>query len=80
MSLQSSHRPLRRVEASAYLFQKHGIERAPSTLAKLACVGGGPVFRLAGRWPLYAPADLDAWAASITTGPRASTSDQGEAA
>jgi hypothetical protein len=31
-------------------------------LAKLACVGGGPLFYKMGKWPLYDPADLDAWA------------------
>ena len=36
-----------------------------TTLAKLACVGGGPCFRKAGRWPLYSPADLDAWARDL---------------
>ena len=33
---------LRRAEASAYLKEKHGIDRAPTTLAKYAVVGGGP--------------------------------------
>ena len=68
-------RPLRRVEAAAYLFEKHGIRRAPATLAKLAVIGGGPVFRRAGRVPLYSPADLDEFAASITSAPVRSTSE-----
>ena len=58
-------RLLRRVEASTYLLETHGVRRAVSTLAKLACVGGGPRFRIAGRTPLYAPDDLDAYAESI---------------
>jgi hypothetical protein len=58
-------RPLRRTEASAYLLEHHGINRTPATLAKLAVTGGGPPFHKANRIPLYYPADLDWWAASI---------------
>ena len=54
---------LRRREASQYLAEIHGIELAPVTLAKLACIGGGPSFHKAGRWPLYPTAELDRWAA-----------------
>ena len=68
-------RPLRRAEAAAYLLEKHGIQRKPATLAKLAVIGGGPVFRRAGRVPLYSPADLDEFAASITSEPVRSTSE-----
>ena len=53
---------LRRREASEYLAFAHGITFAPTTLAKLACVGGGPSFHKAGRWPLYPIAELDRWA------------------
>ncbi len=70
-------RPLRRAEASNYLAQRHGIVRAPSTLAKLAVIGGGPKFYSAGRFPLYPPGELDAWAAAISGPLRASTSDGG---
>ena len=59
------NRRLRRAEASTYLLENHGIRRAVGTLAKLAVVGGGPRFRVAGRTPLYEPDDLDAWAESI---------------
>lgn len=34
-------RRLRRSAASEYLKEKWGIERKPTTLAKLACIGGG---------------------------------------
>jgi hypothetical protein len=54
---------LRRKEASAYLRNKYGLTREPSTLAKLAVVGGPP-FRLLNRIPRYTPADLDEWVAS----------------
>ena len=66
---------LRRIGASVYLKQRWGIERAPATLAKLACVGGGPKFYRAGRWPMYDAADLDLWRENFSAAwwlPRAS--------
>jgi hypothetical protein len=71
----NGNRLLRRKAASEYLHQTHGLERAPSTLAKLAVSGGGPVFRHIGRVPLYAPSDLDAWVASKLGPRRHSTSE-----
>ena len=53
---------LRRWEASRHLLDRHGIEMAVATLAKLACIGGGPPFQKAGRVPLYPVALLDEWA------------------
>jgi hypothetical protein len=67
-------RLMRRNAASEYLLDTWGIERAPSTLAKLACLGGGPRYRKAGRWPLYDPADLDLWARDLLGEPLRSTS------
>jgi hypothetical protein len=69
------HRPLRRTEASTYLLDRHGISRTPATLAKLAVTGGGPPFRKANRIPIYSQADLDQWAASITSPKIRSTSE-----
>ena len=69
------HRFLRRKEASAYLRKKYGLDRAPSTLAKLAVIGGGPVFRRINRIPLYSISDLDDWVISNLSGPMRSTSD-----
>ena len=66
---------LRRKAASDYLRETHGLERAPSTLAKLAVIGGGPIFRRAGRIPLYSPDDLDCWAESLLSAPMRSTSE-----
>ena len=66
---------LRRDEASSYLLERHGIERKPATLAKLASIGGGPLFQKAGRFPLYSPTDLDAWAMSLLSEPVRSTSE-----
>ena len=67
---------LDRRQAAQFLTDR-GYRTAPATLAKLACVGGGPVFRSFGRKPLYQPADLLAWAHGRTTGVRRSTSDPG---
>jgi len=65
---------LRRKEASLYLLQRYG-HGSYRTLAKLATVGGGPLFRRFGRIVVYTPADLDKWAMSRLTGPMTSTSD-----
>lgn len=73
-------RPLRRSEAAAYVTSTHGMPCSPHTLAKLAVIGGGPVFRKAGPFPLYDRADLDAWVRG-KLGPRVrSTSEMREAA
>jgi hypothetical protein len=66
---------LRRRAASDYLHDTHGLDRAPSTLAKLAVVGGGPPFRRIGRVPLYSTDDLDQWVGSKLSEPMRSTSD-----
>jgi hypothetical protein len=68
---------LRRKAASTYLKETHGIERAPSTLAKLAVIGGGPPFRRLNRAALYDPVDLDQWVASKLSPLVRSTSDNG---
>jgi hypothetical protein len=67
---------LDRRQAAAFLTAR-GYRTAPATLAKLACIGGGPTFESFGRKPLYREADLLAWARAKTTGPRRSTSDPG---
>ncbi len=69
------NRRLRRSEAATYLLETHGIRRAVGTLAKLAVVGGGPRFRVAGRTPLYSADDLDSWADSILSPLVRSTSE-----
>ena len=68
---------LRRCEASTYLEQKHGLTVAVATLAKYASVGGGPAFKLFGRFPLYEPATLDNWVTSKLGKARNSTSEAG---
>ena len=66
---------LRRVEASQYLLEKHGLSRKPTTLAKMATCGGGPRFRHDGRAVLYDVADLDEYARASLSEPVASTSE-----
>jgi hypothetical protein len=70
-----TQRLLRRKAASKYLDETHSIQRAPGTLAKLATIGGGPLFRRAGRFPVYSTDDLDQWVASLLSKPMRSTSD-----
>jgi hypothetical protein len=65
----------RRKASSQYLFEVWGLNYAPSTLAKLAVLGGGPPFRRAGRTPLYAKNDLDEWVASKLSPAIRSTSE-----
>lgn len=67
---------LRRREVPQYLAERYGITIARSTLDKLASIGGGPAFSYFGRIPGYAPADLDAWAASKMSPPCRSTADR----
>jgi hypothetical protein len=67
---------LGRKEAAQFLTER-GYRTAPATLAKLACIGGGPPFQSFGRRPLYREGDLLDWAQGRTTGLRRSTSDPG---
>ena len=68
-------RLLRREEASAYLLETWDLSRTPKTLSKMACVGGGPPFRKATRFPYYSTDDLDEWARSLL-GPRVSSTSE----
>ena len=70
---------LDRRQAAAFLTER-GYRTAPATLAKLACIGGGPIFESFGRRPLYRETDLLAWAQARTTAPRLSTTDPGTGA
>ena len=64
----------RRVAAAEYI-SRHYFPIAYRTLSKIACVrSDGPPYRLAGRVPLYAKSDLDAWAQTKITPARTSTS------
>lgn len=69
---------LRRKAAGEYLKAKYGFG-SQATLAKLACLGGGPTFRKAGPAALYEPAALDEWALAKISAPKRSTSHEGTA-
>lgn len=65
---------LRRKAAGEYLKSRYGFG-SERTLAKLACVGGGPLFHKAANAAIYKPEDLDAWALAKIGAPQRSTSD-----
>ncbi len=69
-----AHNYLRRIPAAEYVHARYGFCTA-GTLAKLAVTGGGPRFRKIGKWPVYTPEDLDAWAQSKISQPVSSTSE-----
>src|SRR5262245_52051817 len=64
---------LNRDAQSRYLKEKWGIKRAKRTLAKQACLGGGPKLFYVGRIPVSTPEYLDEYAESLLTGPFEST-------
>lgn len=68
---------LRRSQAADYLRERYGFGTT-ETLAKLACVGGGPRFRKLGRFPVYTAEDLEAWAVSRLSEPVSSTTEFAE--
>jgi hypothetical protein len=65
---------LRRDKAAQHVRDTWGLPCSTRWLAKLAVVGGGPIYRKAGRTPIYAPADLDAWAQARIGAPQKSSS------
>jgi hypothetical protein len=67
---------LRRNQAAAYVRDQWNFPCSSKTLAKLAVVGGGPVYRLAGRFPMYDTNDLDEWCRSRLGPKRRSTSER----
>jgi hypothetical protein len=46
---------LRRVDAARHVREAWGLPCSPRWLAKLAVTGGGPIYRKAGRTPIYSP-------------------------
>jgi hypothetical protein len=66
---------LRRSDAAAYVTEQYGFPCSRQWLAKLAVIGGGPVFRKAGRYPVYEPSELDRWAEARIGPPQRSTSE-----
>ena len=73
----SSPKYLRRKPAAQYLREHWGLPCSPNTLAKLAVIGGGPIYRRAGRIPLYAIEDLDRYVEQKIGKQHRSTSDYG---
>jgi hypothetical protein len=70
---------LRRAQAAEYVTSRYGFPCSRQWLAKLAVIGGGPVFRKAGRYPVYEPSELDRWAEARIGPPQRSTSEVGPA-
>jgi hypothetical protein len=68
---------LRRADAARYFSTRYGFPCSKAWMAKLACIGGGPEFLLAGKFPVYPVESLDAWAQARLSTPRRSTSDVG---
>lgn len=75
---ENTNRFLRRADAATYVTEHYGFPCSRQWLAKLAVIGGGPTFRKAGRFPIYKPADLDAWAQARIGPAQTSTVDAGE--
>lgn len=71
---QANQKFLRRTDAATYVRAIWGIPCSSRWLAKLAVTGGGPLYRKAGRFPIYAPEDLDMWAQARIGAPRRSSS------
>jgi hypothetical protein len=72
--MSHTSRYLRRSAAADYVREVWGLPCSTKWLAKLAVVGGGPVYRKAGRFPIYTCEDLDVWAQARIGAPRRSTS------
>ena len=65
-----------RKAAARYLTDERGLPTSPNTLQKLACVGGGPIYRIFGNKAVYTDPDLDSYAEGKLSAPRRSTSDR----
>jgi hypothetical protein len=60
--------------AAAQWLTTHGVRRSATTLRKLRCIGGGPMYRLFNSKPYYTEGDLAAWVKARLTFPVGSTS------
>jgi hypothetical protein len=80
MSLEHSPtkgvRRFRRKEASVYLKEVWGLDYSPKTLAKLACIGGGPEIEYAGRIPTHTEPGLDKFAKAKLSPPVQNTAER----
>ena len=75
----SSPKYLRRKPAAQYVREHWGLPCSPNTLAKLAVIGGGPIYRRVGRIPLYTIEDLDRYVEDKLGKQLRSTSEYGVA-
>lgn len=64
---------MRRGQLPGYIKAKYGLDVSTQRFDKLACSGGGPKFRLWGRFPYYAAADVDLWVEATLSPPITST-------
>lgn len=69
----SAEKFLSRTDAAEYCTAR-GLTVSPRSLAKWACVGGGPVYRRFGNRAVYAAGDLERWIDERLTQPMASSS------
>ena len=67
-------RYLTRPEAAIYL-TNCGLPVSKNTLQKMACLGGGPEYRIFGNRAVYRPTDLDEWSENKLSSPRQNTSE-----
>lgn len=74
-SREAASKRLTTNEASAYLYERHGIRRAAGTLRKRRVLGGGPAYyRVTHNEVFYDPADIDRWVAGLLTKHNSTTS------
>jgi hypothetical protein len=64
-------------KAAAAALTEAGFRTASSTLATLACRGGGPPYRLFARKPIYKWSDALEWAVNRTSAPASSSAEHG---
>jgi hypothetical protein len=69
----SPGRPRR--EASVYLWERWRLSYTPATLARLASLGTGPIYRKRGPYAYYQDEDLDAFAHTKISGPMRKASE-----
>ena len=74
MSFSPENPMLDRGAAATYV-ASYGLPMSPKTLAKLASIGGGPIFHRFGRRVCYSRDSLDDWIKAKLSPPMASTSD-----
>jgi len=75
MAIPTSPDALLRRKANADALKEAGFTISEATLATMAVRGGGPPYRLFGRFPLYRWGDSLAWAQGRLSPPRRSSSE-----